>query len=469
MSRQPRSTSIENALTAEISAANALSSFDGSPPTRSSVSQQDVDSIIRKKRKQREYKACYPCRSRKVKCDQNVPCKSCVDRHHPEYCTYHPPSEEHPPAKRFDNGASHSPLDPLDPQGGIPMTHQFESAGASPPNPLFGATNETVSMAREDVDRLVSHVQFLEKTLDDVKSDMRRLTGNPGVPANVDNDFGSYSPRASDGSASRPGLDEEVRHLSIEGVHTRSEITGGTVHLGGSSVPALIMALSAARGERADIKELLGQNGQNMLPVIGLQNEGATYPFVSLWGIPSSTLSRVQDLAQAIPEEAECNSLFQTYRDSGHVVYPAIVDIQAFEADLLQFLITRAREQASTTLDGGIDERSIYGQSIYWVGLLFAALAIGCQCIDMDRKQRELTSQVYVCCSFECLRLTNFFSHGNLETLQTLLVLGNVLQNNNNAGEFERHIRSQMLTTSKRRRLDPLRSDYSSGTVPWTS
>jgi hypothetical protein len=142
-------------------------------------------------------------------------------------------------------------------------------------------------------------------------------------------------------------------------------------------------------------------------------------------------------LAQAIPEEAECNRLFQAYRDTGHVVYPGIVDIQAFESDLLQFLITRAQEQASTTLDGGIDERSIYGKSLYWVGLLFAALAIGCQCSEMPRKQRELSSQVYVCCSFECLRITNFFSHSNLESIQTLLILGNVISNNNNAGKLQ--------------------------------
>lgn len=38
----------------------------------------DVDEILRRKRKAREYKACYPCRQRKVKCDQNVPCKTCV-------------------------------------------------------------------------------------------------------------------------------------------------------------------------------------------------------------------------------------------------------------------------------------------------------------------------------------------------------------------------------------------------------
>jgi hypothetical protein len=283
-----------------------------------------------------------------------------------------------------------------------------------------------------DVERLVSQVQFLEKSLTDVKDSIRRLSGNSNLPSNLDNDYG-YSPRASEGTNSRPGLDEETRHFSTEGVHARNEITGETVHLGGSSVPALVMALSKSRNEGIDIKELLGNS---MLPVFGLDNESATYPFVSLWGMPSSTLSRVLDLAQAIPEEAECNRLFQAYRDTAHVVYPGIVDIDRFQDDLLQFMITRAQEQASTTLDGGITERLIYGKSLFWVGLLFAALALGCQCSDMPRKQRELSSQVYVCCSFECLRLTNFFSHSNVESIETLLVLGNVISNNMNAGKL---------------------------------
>jgi len=39
-----------------------------------------------------------------------------------------------------------------------------------------------------------------------------------------------------------------------------------------------------------------------------------------------------------------------------------------------------------------------------------------------------------VCCSFECLRFTNFLSQPHLESVQALLVIGNVLSNNMNAG-----------------------------------
>jgi hypothetical protein len=44
--------------------------------------------VLRLKRKQRESKACYPCRQRKVKCDGSHPCRTCVKRDHPEICAY---------------------------------------------------------------------------------------------------------------------------------------------------------------------------------------------------------------------------------------------------------------------------------------------------------------------------------------------------------------------------------------------
>jgi len=42
--------------------------MDGTPGFQETApAQSDVDEFLRKKRKAREHKACYPCRSRKVK------------------------------------------------------------------------------------------------------------------------------------------------------------------------------------------------------------------------------------------------------------------------------------------------------------------------------------------------------------------------------------------------------------------
>lgn len=177
------------------------------------------------------------------------------------------------------------------------------------------------------------------------------------------------------------------------------------------------------------VQDLLGK--KSMLPLFGLDNESATYPFVDLWGLPHGSLARAHELANALPSDSECLSFFRCYRETAHVVYPAVADIETVESELLLFLINRASSQST---EDGITEQLIYGKTFHWIGLVFAILASGCQCSTLKRRERELTSQVYGCCSFECLRFTNFLSHATLENIQTLLILGNVNSNNMNAG-----------------------------------
>jgi hypothetical protein len=45
-----------------------------------------------------------------------------------------------------------------------------------------------------------------------------------------------------------------------------------------------------------------------------------------------------------------------------------------------------------------------------------------------------LANLVTVCCSYQCLRMTNFLSQPTIEAIQTLLVIGNVLSYNMNPG-----------------------------------
>ncbi|KAL7914404.1 hypothetical protein GGI35DRAFT_440090 [Trichoderma velutinum] len=55
---------------------------------KKTVDQGEVDRILRLRKRQRDSKACYPCRLRKVKCDSKSPCKTCEKRGHPEICVY---------------------------------------------------------------------------------------------------------------------------------------------------------------------------------------------------------------------------------------------------------------------------------------------------------------------------------------------------------------------------------------------
>jgi len=123
---------------------------------------------------------------------------------------------------------------------------------------------------------------------------------------------------------------------------------------------------------------------------------------------------------------------FRTYRDGAFITYPGIVEIDQFESDLVTFLMNRRHSAAG--LEQGITGDRMYGYSLQWVGLLFAAFASGAQFTALPKKERDLISQVYVCCSFECLRLVNYLSKPSLENVQTLLLLGNVLSNTFNSG-----------------------------------
>ncbi|KAF2759941.1 hypothetical protein EJ05DRAFT_484823 [Pseudovirgaria hyperparasitica] len=390
---------------------NGASPSQSQPPlSLQETPRADVDDILRRKRKAREYKACYPCRQRKVKCDQNVPCKTCIVREHPELCTYHPPTETHPPAKRAQ---IHPP-----------------SSGVELPNGIIDYAAGTVTLSREDWDRICAKLITMENSMSELRGSIKNL-GDRTPPSQSQAIQHPAQQAMMTGENGSSNGDLELSHIRTQGIHTTNSLTGETVHVGGGSVPALIMALGRGDLEVPGVQELLGK--KSILPLFGLDNESATYPFVDLWGLPHGSIMKATEISGAIPNDQDCLSLFRYHRETAHIIYPALVEIDKFEADLMLFLINRANTQQGDVNDG-ITEQSIYGKNLHWIGLFFAALASGCQCSSMPRKERDLTSQVYVCCSFECLRFTNFLSQPTMETIQTLLILGNVISNNMNAG-----------------------------------
>lgn len=68
---------------------------------------RDFDMLLRKRRRLRAAKSCYPCRRRKVKCNLRQPCGSCIIRGHPELCDYSVqslPGREQQPRDTSDGG-----------------------------------------------------------------------------------------------------------------------------------------------------------------------------------------------------------------------------------------------------------------------------------------------------------------------------------------------------------------------------
>lgn len=149
------------------------------------------------------------------------------------------------------------------------------------------------------------------------------------------------------------------------------------------------LQMNQGHAEQHQIQEMLGKT---VLPLFGLDDESATYPFVDLWGLPHGSLARAQELAKALPSDSQMLNFFRCYRDMGNVIYAGLASPEKMETDITAFLINRAAQYG---LDGGVTEQAIYGMSLNWLALLFAVMASGAQCSEMPRKERELTSQVY--------------------------------------------------------------------------
>lgn len=93
-----------------------------------------------------------------------------------------------------------------------------------------------------------------------------------------------------------------------------------------------------------------------------------------------------------------------------------------------------------------------YGFNISFIGILFAVLGAGCQVSDFSKNERVSMCRLYskffscmhvkfyfadiskVSCAYQCLRNGNFLSRPNMESIQTLLIIGDVLSYNMNPG-----------------------------------
>ncbi|RMD40057.1 hypothetical protein DV735_g5086, partial [Chaetothyriales sp. CBS 134920] len=357
----------------------------GDHPHRIEMNQDEIDAIIRNKRKVRDPKACYACHRRKVKCNRELPCDSCVKRDHPELCSY-----ERPTKKRRIALTTGLPRDPHD--DGVVGVAVIKQEHA------FQATGPNITVPREQWERLNEEVKQLRE----------RQTA-------------SSTPAATDHDAPAPHDDPEP-----EGVFAPSDQMG-SIHLGPRSVLAYIIGLGRGRSTQEASHPLLEEN---VLPKLGLDNESVTYPFVDLWSTDTA-IGDLNGLCSAIPDDVLCKDFYQFYRDVACTMYPVVPEPDRFEETLSFMLANRAKAVRESIQ---IDQAKPLGISLAFLALVFAVLASGAQCSRLRAKERELTSQVYTCCSYQALRMSNFMTHPCLETIQASLILSNVLSYNMNPG-----------------------------------
>ncbi|KAI1194746.1 fungal-specific transcription factor domain-containing protein [Nemania serpens] len=76
---------------------------------------EQASHIIHSHRKVRYGTACWPCRQRKVKCTNDLPCENCIKREHPQLCSYKPNRSSSskqssiPPGTNLGKKRAHSP------------------------------------------------------------------------------------------------------------------------------------------------------------------------------------------------------------------------------------------------------------------------------------------------------------------------------------------------------------------------
>ena len=329
--------------------------MDSSPTLDASddqLAESEINEILKRKRKIRTQLACYPCRQRKVKCNYETPCQRCVERSHPELCVSQRPS------KRV-----------LTSQDGADMTS--DHATSAPKGEQVG-----------------SKLHMVETLLREIKSELAGNATGSAIQGPVTANSEADGLISSQLTATVP--ETSAAEASAQGEEAVSGFLGDSVHLGSNSVPAMVIALGRGQSEQT-VQDLISRS---VLPLFGLDNESATYPFIDLWGLALGSAVRLQELCKLIPADADCLNLLRQYRDTAHVLYPGVVDIVQVESDLTQFLVARSISNAGA-INTILEPADVYGKDMHWVGLLFACLASGSQCSGISRKEHQLTSQVY--------------------------------------------------------------------------
>lgn len=242
------------------------------------------------------------------------------------------------------------------------------------------------------MEALLAKVTAIEASISSLKTDLLRLRAAPSGTSSPQTSM--TEPASSPPIGTSPSSTSSLLHpqqavpyqpsinynpppahkTSIPpGIHAPENVTGSTVYLGSNSEPAFLLAHP----------QHSGQLPKNVLQIFGLHNSNATYPFANLW--PSSEPNiGIQDVCRTLPSGEEILRLFQRYRENAWPYYPAVVDVEAFESEVCDFVTERA--------EGG---DAICGRSPSWLGLLFAVLASGIQFSEVPVGERELSSRVY--------------------------------------------------------------------------
>ncbi|CAF9936974.1 hypothetical protein IMSHALPRED_010972 [Imshaugia aleurites] len=168
----------------------------------------------------------------------------------------------------------------------------------------------------------------------------------------------------------------------------------------------------------------------DVLSIFGLDNLSVTYSFDNLWSTNDGSSDNADTLTRALPSDLEILKAFRQYKAASQSYYPPILNLDDFEVEIHSFL--SHREAASKS---GCQERAdLPGKTSAWIGTLYAMLAAAAQFNDTSFQERSRAYRAFVSLSFRCLNLTKFLQRPTTQSIQTMLLIGNVLQDDMNPG-----------------------------------
>ncbi|KXT13883.1 hypothetical protein AC579_2641 [Pseudocercospora musae] len=339
-----------------------------------------------KQKRNRRPKACQPCRDRKVRCDQEEPCDTCIRRGHPQLCVYgtHRPANSDVVAIRDSSQSqptiSWSPPSLVDTPNAVHLDQTFDirSDHVLSSNQLPRTQNEEEE-AHDPSDELI-------QTLNTISSALKHLVKT-------------------------------------------DRWTGETVFLGRNSSATFFTNLSHPQ-TKIPISDTLMPFNVSWGAAFGLTNRTTLHPFGSLWTAAGTT--NLKDILQALPATEICMTYYRTYQKVVAPFYPFVLDLEAFESRLCVFLPKLAELGLEAALEAAITGGTF--RDAAWYGMFFGILAAGCQFSDADVKVRLPRTRVFVACAFECLRLANLYGCPSTEVIQTLLLIASTIANDCNPG-----------------------------------
>ncbi|KAJ5543569.1 hypothetical protein N7535_005993 [Penicillium sp. DV-2018c] len=364
------------------------------------------------RRRPRECKTCLPCRASKVRCDRNVPCGNCTKRKFT--CSYGRPLPSKAPLPTAAATASSTSSQPP----------TFVSPKISPhahstsiDNGSYTTDHPTSTSADPS---LADNIDISQAEWDEINT---KMVAMEQIVGSLHSLFQAHSTR-------KPQIPEPAPQEApapSEGVYGLNVLKTGRVHFGSRS--ALFDILDKSKRSEATAQAL---PQDDLLAELALGNVSTAYPFVDLWSSDPFTFN-IAGVCGVLPEDSQCLEFLAFYRDIGSVLYPVLSDIPKLEQQTRQLLENRRRA-------GGVykpDANGLvnpFGMDLAFLSLLFAVLASGCQLSSIPESDRELTSWIYVSCSYQCLRMLNYVSQPTVEVIQILLIISNVLSYNMNAG-----------------------------------